>query len=118
MSYLQLEIGGKKRGLKFNQMALMTMSQHLDYDNLAATYGYALVYAGLKANCYIKREEPDFDFEQCCDWVEQLSYDDIMKVKECFESTQSFKALTQATAEAQEPQTKKKPKSTTKKATK
>lgn len=112
MSYLQLTIGGKLRGLKFNQMALLTMSQYLDYDNIPATYGYALVYAGLRANCYVKREEADFSFEQCCEWVEQMTLEDINKVREVFEATQTFKTLSGAVAEEQ---TKKKPRSTTKK---
>ncbi len=46
MSYIQLELGGKARGLKFNQMAVITMTNYLDFNNLAATYGYALIYAG------------------------------------------------------------------------
>lgn len=100
-------------------MAVLTMSQYLDYENMAATYGYALVYSGLRANCYVKREEPDFNFEQVCEWVEEMSYEDLMKVKDCFESTQSFKTLQAAGEQATaEEQTKKKPKSTTQKPTK
>jgi hypothetical protein len=107
MSYIQLTIGGKPRGLKFNQMAVLTMSQYIDYDNLAATFGYALIYSGLKANCYVKREEPDFDFEKVCEWVEEMSYDDLMKVKDVFESTQTFKTLNETT-QTSEKETKKK----------
>lgn len=118
MSYIQLTIGSKIRGLKYNQMAVMVMSQHLDYDNMAATYGYALIYAGLKANCYVKREEPDFTFEKVCEWVDEMTYEDLMKAKECFESTQTYRKLTDIGAAAQEEeQTKKKQKSTGKKAT-
>ena len=117
MSYIQLTIGNKLRGLKYNQMAVMVMSQNLDYDNMAATYGYALIYAGLKANCYVKREEPDFTFEQVCEWVDEMSYDDLMKAKECFESTQTYRKLTEV-GEKVEEQTKKKQKSTLKSATK
>jgi hypothetical protein len=114
MSYIQVEIGGKPRGLKFNQMAVLTMTQYLDYNNMAATYGYALVYSGLLANCYVKREEPDFTFEQACDWADEISVDDLTKIRECFESTQTFKTLTKAGEE----QTKKKARSTTKNAIK
>lgn len=111
MSYIQLELGGKTRGLKFNQMAVITMTNYLDFNNLAATYGYALVYAGLVANCYVKREEPDFNFEQVCDWVETLTPEQLMDVRNCFESTQTFKAM-QATQEGEkEEMTKKKQKS-------
>lgn len=117
MSYIQLTIGSKLRGLKYNQMAVMTMSQYMDYENMAATYGYALIYSGLKANCYVKREEPDFNFEQVCEWVDEMSYEDLMKAKECFESTQTYRKLVEVGAEAEE-QTKKKQKSTGKSATK
>ena len=110
--YIQMTIGDKPRGLKFNQMAVMTMTTYLDYNNLAATYGYALVYSGLVANCYVKREEPDFDFEKVCDWVEQMSMEDLLKVKECFESTQTYKTLI---ASQVEDETKKKQKNTLKK---
>ena len=113
MSYISLELGGKQRGLKFNQMAVITMTNYMDFDNLAATYGYALVYAGLVANCYVKREEPDFNFEQVCDWVESLTPEDLLKVRECFESTQTFKTLQANTAtDSKEEVTKKKQRKT------
>ena len=105
MSYIQLTIGGKSRGLKFNQMAVITMSKYLDYENMAATYAYALIYAGLEANCYVKRQEKDFTFEQVCDWVEELSQDDLVKVRECFESTQTYKTMME---KVEEPTKKKK----------
>lgn len=111
MSYIQLELGGKTRGLKFNQMAVITMTNYMDFDNLAATYGYALVYAGLVANCYVKREEPDFTFEQVCDWVETLTPEQLLKVRDCFESTQTFKTL-QSNSEQKEEMTKKKQRKT------
>lgn len=109
MSYIQLQIGGKQRGLKFNQMAIITMTKYMDFDNLAATYGYALVYAGLIANCYVKREEADFTFEQVCDWVETIDPAKLIEIRDVFESTQSFKTLQEA-QKSDEPQTKKKQK--------
>lgn len=110
MSYIQLELGGKARGLKFNQMAVITMTNYLDFQNLAATYGYALIYAGLVANCYVKREEPDFTFEQVCDWVETLTPEQLTEVRTVFESTQTFKTL-QESQEPKEEMTKKKQRS-------
>jgi hypothetical protein len=89
-------------------MALVTMTSYLDFDNLAATYGYALVYAGLKANCFVKREESDFTFEQVCDWVDAMSLEELTKVRDCFEETQAFKSML---PKDDEPMTKKKPKS-------
>lgn len=110
MSYIEINLGSKNRGLKFNQYAVVTMAQYLDFENVPATYGYALVYAGLKGNCYVKREEPDFNFENVCEWVDEMSYEDITKVRDCFEETQLFKQMIEKTGEA-EVLTKKKQKS-------
>jgi hypothetical protein len=93
MSYIQIEIGGKLRGLKFNQYAVVTMAQYADLENYEATAAYAMIYAGLKACLYVKREESDFTFEQCCDWVDQLGTDQILKIYEVFAETQVYKNL-------------------------
>ncbi len=110
MSYIQIEIGGKLRGLKFNQMALMIFSTKTDPDEPTASSGYALIYAGLKANTYVKgeefvdSEEKEIDgkkvtinspitFEMVCDWYEDLKEDVILKVVQCFNGTQAFKKL-------------------------
>lgn len=90
MSYVQIEAGGKLRGLKFNQLALITMSQYTDVNNESATAAYALFYAGLYANCYVKRETPDFDFEKACEWLDLLSKEDIEKITAAFNETVSF----------------------------
>lgn len=108
MSYIQVEIGGKLRGLKFNQYAVITMAQYADLDNYEATAGYAMVYAGLKANCFVKREEADFTFEQVCDWVESISPDTLLSVYKVFEETQAYKNLIEKGTEKPEPITKKK----------
>lgn len=57
MSYIQIEIGGKARGLKFNQYAMVTFYKHVDLKDYDASSVYAMIYGGLKANCYVKREE-------------------------------------------------------------
>ncbi len=90
MSYVQIEVGGKLRGLKFNQLALITLSKYTDENNYEATAAYALFYAGLYANCYVKREEPDFDFEKACEWLETISKEDIEKVTAAFNEVVGF----------------------------
>lgn len=109
MTYKQMEIGGKPRGLKFNQMTVVVMTQYLDFNNSAATYPYALVYAALYANCYVKREEPDFDFEKVCEWVDEMKMEDIISIRDMFEDTQAFKNLIPQ-SEPKEEMTKKKQK--------
>lgn len=84
MSYLEFEIGGKVRGLKFNQLC------HAEYVSLAGgsnnevLRAYALIYAALYANCIVKREEPDFDFEKVSEWVDAIKdspvFADIIRV--------------------------------------
>lgn len=93
MSYIKIEIGGKERGLKFNQGAIHIFQSKIDSENIAATTGYALIWAGLKANAYVKGEEVDFTFEQVCDWCDELSEDTIIKIITCFQETQQYKKL-------------------------
>lgn len=93
MSYIQIEIGGKLRGLKFNQMAVVILAQKADYQNFAATGNYAMIYGGLKANCYVKSEEPDFTFEEVCDWVDSLSQETLTAIDNCLQEAESYKRL-------------------------
>lgn len=90
MSYLQLEIDGIARGWKANQMTLVLLSQYTDNTNKEtqdATAAYALFYAGLRANCYVKREEPDFTFEQACDWFDKLTNEQVLGIKKTFDES-------------------------------
>ena len=73
MSYVQIEIGGKLRGLKFNQLSLEEYTKHVGTGNASAIY--ATFYAGLVGNCYVKQEEPDFTFEEVTEWVDKI-YED------------------------------------------
>jgi len=109
MSYCKINIGGKERGLKFNQMAVMMYAGKVDNENLIATAGYALIYAGLKANAYVKGEEVDFTFENVCDWVDELDAEALQLVTETFKETQSYKNGAAFKAEeAKRPEAKKK----------
>jgi len=91
MSYCRINIGGKERGLKFNQLAWLIFNEKIDRGHVLQTAAYALVYAGLKANCYVKSEEADFDFEKVCEWVESVSDEDLEKVNNAFQETQFYK---------------------------
>lgn len=93
MSYIQIEIGGKLRGLKFNQMAVVILSQTVDPLNYNATANYAMIWAGLKANCYAKREELELTFEQVCDLVDGLPQDVLTSVDACLAESQKYKEL-------------------------
>lgn len=108
MSYIQVNIGGQLRGLKFNQMAVITMANYLDYENLTATYLYSVVFGGLAANAFVKREEFTESFETVCDWVDEVSVEDAQKIQACFEETQVYKKLVEVGQASTEEMTKKK----------
>lgn len=103
MSYLQLELGGKLRGLKFNQLAIEIISTHNDNSTQSA-FMYAMIYGGLMGNSYVKREEPDYTFENVCDWVDVMENkaEAIAKVTDVLTSTQVWKNLVKAGEEITE----------------
>ncbi len=90
MSYVQINIGGKDRGLKFNQMAdteyLITVGNNTN----PIAHTYAMVWAGLISNCYAKKEEVDFTFEDVIDWCEKVKDTDFTKILECYKETKKF----------------------------
>jgi hypothetical protein len=94
MSYLQIEIGGKKRGLKYNQLAIEVMAMHNDTET-ASAFMYALIYGGLRGNSYVKREEPDYTFEDVCDWIDNLKDKNeiILEATNKLTETQIFRDL-------------------------
>ena len=92
MSYTQIEIGGKLRGLKFNQEALELFVKHIDWLNqTAASEVYAGFYGGLVANARVKREEVDFNFENVCDWVDELTPEVKAEAMKVMSETQKYK---------------------------
>ena len=91
MSYTQIEIGGKLRGLKFNKMAQLILQDKVMAGNLMSGV-YALVYAGLVSNDYVKGVEPDYTFENVCDWTDNLSEDAMLKIQDAYQLTEAYKA--------------------------
>lgn len=90
MSYVQVEIGGKLRGLKFNQMADVEYLVKVGKNTNPVASTYAMVWAGLISNCYAKAEEVDFTFEQVCDWCEKVTDADFIKILDCYKETKAF----------------------------
>lgn len=94
MNYIEVTLGGKIRGLKFNTFALEAHVKKVNFDAVGASAIYGTFYAGLCGNCYVKDLEPDFTFEQVCDWVDELHTKDvetIKKVCDMFVATQIYK---------------------------
>lgn len=89
MSYVNV----KGRGLKFNQMAVIILAQKSDPENWAASAVYAMVWAGLKANAYVKGEELDLTFEEACDWADGLTEDELKSINEALAEAEAYKKL-------------------------
>ena len=96
MSYIEVEIGGKVRGLKFTKYAMILINKKADLKNWAATANYAMVYAGLAANNYHKEVENDFNFEDVCEWVDELDAATIVKIDSALQNANAYKATIEA----------------------
>lgn len=96
--YIKIDIGGKERGLKFNQFALEEISKHSENDS-ASAFIYAIFWGGLRGNNYVKREEVDYSFEEVCDWVDALpkesKQETMIAVNKCLSDTQLYRDLTE-----------------------
>lgn len=96
MSYILLkDCIGKDRGWKVNQKTVEIWSNKIDETAFASTSNYGAVYGGLLANCYVKEEEPDFNFEQVCDYVDTLNETPeglavLEEIKKLFEASQYY----------------------------
>ena len=75
--YIQIDILGKMRGLKFGMIAVEQITR--DAQRLGKYLGPSvdfamvavIVYWGLYNNCHVKREDPDFTFEDVSDYVDE-----------------------------------------------
>ena len=109
MSYIKVNLGGKERGLKFNQLAIEVIGLH---NNSGTNTGfiYAMFYGGLKGNSFVKGEEPDYTFEDVCDWVDGLENKEgvIALVTNAMSETQIWKSLVKKGQEIVDEEEKKK----------
>jgi hypothetical protein len=91
--YIQLELGGKKRGVKFGNYALMEYSKITgtgvaEFDETNPIKLCAdLVYCGLKNNCFIKKEIEDFTQEDVLIWVDDMPMTKITEIIQVFEES-------------------------------
>jgi hypothetical protein len=91
MSYIQIDIGGKLRGLKFNQGANAEIQSKISsIGNNPVFIAYTVIWAGLVSNAFVKGEEIDFTFEQVCEWADKLDIETTTKISECYVSTLDF----------------------------
>lgn len=92
--YQQIELGGTKRGLKFNigtifiarkvSKDVTAYTQRKDTDEELVPIA-TIVYAGLLSNCNSKKVDPDFSFDDVMDWILELpSMRELNRITEPF----------------------------------
>jgi hypothetical protein len=91
--YIQLELGGKKRGIKFGNYALMEYSKingtgvvEFNEENPIKLCS-DLIYCGLKNNSYIKKEIMDFTMDDVLVWVDDMPMSQVTDVISLFEES-------------------------------
>jgi hypothetical protein len=76
--YIQADILGRTRGLKFGMLAVQQIG--MEMQKLGKVFGDnsidlaavpVIIYWGLFNNCYMKKEDPDFTFEEVVDFVDE-----------------------------------------------
>lgn len=94
MSRIEINIGGKIRGWKANQLTVELFSKFVKQDGIEITSLYAAVYSGLMADLYVNRAEPDFTFADVCDWVDAIyegkDLSIISAVNDAFEDSAAY----------------------------
>jgi hypothetical protein len=108
MSYITINLGGKPRGLKFNQLAIELIGQYND-SKTTTGFLYAMIYGGLKGNAYVKREELELTFEEVCDMIDELPNKETIvgEVTKTLSETQIWKELVKQGEEAEAEEKKK-----------
>lgn len=102
--YTQANILGKDRGLKFGALAAENITMELISLGVATGGNYSsamisvIIYWGLFNNCFVKRQEPDFSFEDVCDWVDENWRNKEMEavvtsIVECYEGSKQNKMV-------------------------
>ena len=108
--YIQADILGRTRGLKFGMLAVQQIG--MEMQKLGKVFGDnsidlaavpVIVYWGLFNNCYIKKEDPDFSFEDVVDFVDSnISTPDLFTpILQAFYDSKFLQPVTQAPQEEQ-----------------
>lgn len=106
--YIQADILGRTRGLKFGMLAVQQIG--MEMQKLGKVFGDnsidlaavpVIIYWGLFNNCYIKKEDPDFTFEDVVDWVDSniTNPDLFTPILQAFYDSKFLQPTTQPTQE-------------------
>ncbi len=83
-NYVQINLGGQLRGLKFNQGAHAEIQSRYKEGQNETFISYIVIYGGLLGNCFVKEIEPDFTFENVCDWADQMTVEDVNAITQAY----------------------------------
>ena len=108
--YIQADILGRTRGLKFGMLAVQQIG--MEMQKLGKVFGDnsidlaavpVIIYWGLFNNCYIKKEDPDFTFEDVVDFVDSnISTPQLFTpIIQAFNDSKFLQPTTQAPQEEQ-----------------
>jgi len=111
--YIEIEIGGKKVGLKFTMYAVEQIGKLKGREDSVVRYYTGLIYGGALGNAYAKQIEPQISFEDANDFAEQqlLNGDegDILKnISEVFTQSNYFQSILKKQNGAADDEAKKK----------
>lgn len=88
---MQLELGGKVRGLKFNMGTYKALEEITGQDPLTYVpesqlhkdlrpYALNVFHAALLSNCKSKKVDPDFTAEDVIEWFDELSITEVTEI--------------------------------------
>jgi hypothetical protein len=108
--YIQQDILGRQRGLKFGSLAAENILPELAALGVATGSDYSsamiaiVVYWGLFNNAFAKRQELDVTFEQVCDWVDEIWTDTskqeaVQAIVKAWEESTTTKTLLEKVSE-------------------
>lgn len=102
--YIQANILGKPRGLKFGTLAAEQITMDLVALGVATQGNYSsamissIIYWGLYNNTFVKRAELDVTFEDVCNWMDENWNDKeveplITDIVKCYEESKQSKLV-------------------------
>lgn len=96
MNYIKINLGGKDRGLKFNNYGIEKLSEKMS-GNSAIAFTYAMIWGGLIGNSFAKEEDVDYSFSDVIDWIDAIPKDEkvtiIESVTKVLTESQNYKDL-------------------------
>lgn len=90
--YINIELGGKARGIKFGNRALLDiMSKHQVSEGIKFSFDLVvdLIYFGLVNCCMIKKENVDFTENEVAEWVDDMPMEQLKEVFDAFQKSYS-----------------------------